>query len=197
VTTVPSSSNPVWEKQEYGMAQLKLPPSRTAPSRRPPPRSQSPTRAAFREGMIAGIAIAAVDLVAVYQIQSAGPESAPATAISLLDLLATIVLIQLAGYRAGSAAYDPDAEPPSRLLPTVLLSSSSLAGLGAGALAGAVAGILNSVHLLLFPTGRFLQEPVGMAGELITLVLMNLVLGALFGFSSGWLAGLVRRTAQR
>ncbi len=178
------------------MAQLK-PPPRASPSQRAPQQPQPPLRAALREGIIAGVAIAAVDLVAAYQMQSAGVDTGPAAAIALLDLLATIFLIQFAGFRAGSMAYTADAEPPAGLAAFAILSPSSRAGLGAGALAGAVAGLLNSIHLLLFQSARLPQEPGATAVELTSLVLMNLILGALFGFSSGWLAGLVRRSARR
>lgn len=179
------------------MAQLKPSPPRASTPKRAPQRPQPPLRAAVREGIIAGVAIAAVDLVAAYQMQSAGADTGPAATIALLDLLATIFLVQFAGFRAGSAAYSADAEPPAGLAALALLTPSSRAGLGAGALAGAVAGVLNSIHLLLFQSARLPQEPGAIAAELISLVLMNLILGALFGFSSGWLAGLIRRTARQ
>jgi hypothetical protein len=179
------------------MAQLKQSPPRVSPSKRAPQQPQPPLRAAVREGIIAGVAIAAIDLVAAYQMQSAGPDTGPAATIALLDLLATIFLVQFAGFRAGTAAYAADSESPAGLAALALLTPSSRAGLGAGALAGAVAGVLNSIHLLFFQSARLLQEPGATAAELTSLVLMNVILGAVFGFSSGWLAGLVRRSARQ
>jgi hypothetical protein len=181
------------------MAQLKPPPPKTTPSpKRPVQRPQAPARVALREGIIAGIAIAAIDMVASRQVASLSGDTATSAALQLLDLLATMFLFVVAGFRAGSAAASLDSTLPLRVPALLVLSPSSRTGLIAGTLAGVLAALLNSVDLLFVRQGGLPGEGGDSAGIFagLALLLLNVPLGMLLGYTSGWLAGMFRWPAR-